>query len=269
MATTADTTTKLSNLLPTGTFLTFQVIAPLATNNGSCGLTEKVLTAAALAMLAAGCITTCYTDSYKAPNGQVYVGVVTYFGLWLPGFESSDGVDAIDAAEQGDLQSDVGAARVADGGGGGGVAAAVVRKPRVVDIVDHPTTCTCTDCTGVYPGSSVVKMKKYKPCWADFLNAMLSVISFLTLTVFTSPVSTCFYPEIADSLVKTLPLLMALVISFFCTFSPRVRHGIGYSLPTIKMVSAEQSSKSLPIPAAKLVKDIQTQLSQVWDNLYK
>jgi hypothetical protein len=254
MATAADTTTKLSNLLPTGTFLTFQVIAPLATNNGSCGLTEKVLTAAALAMLAAGCITTCYTDSYKAPNGQVYVGIVTYFGLWLPGFESSDGIDEIDAAKQG--ESGVGAAQFADGVG------AAVRKPKV-DIVDHATTCTCTDCTGVYPGSSLVKMKKYKPCWADFLNAMLSVVSFLTLTVFTSPVSTCFYPDIADSLVKTLPLLMALVISFFCSFSPRVRHGIGYSLPTMKMVSEQSSSKPLPIPAAKLVKDIQTQLSQV------
>lgn len=252
MATTADTTTKLSNLLPTGTFLTFQVIAPLATNNGSCGMTEKVLTAATLAMLAAGCITTCYTDSYKAPNGQVYVGIVTYFGLWLPGFENSDGIDEIDATQQGGSDV-VGAAQFAN--------AVAVLKPKV-DIVDHATTCTCTDCTGVYPGSSLVKLKKYKPCWADFLNAVLSVVSFLTLTVFTSPVSTCFYPNIADSLLKTLPLLMALVISFFCSFSPRVRHGIGYSLPAVK-VDSEQSSKPLPTPAAKLVKDIQTQLSQV------
>nr|PNR42847.1 hypothetical protein PHYPA_017678 [Physcomitrium patens] len=41
---TVDTTTKLSYLLPTGTFLTFQVIAPLATNNGKCGVTEVVMT---------------------------------------------------------------------------------------------------------------------------------------------------------------------------------------------------------------------------------
>jgi hypothetical protein len=38
----SDLLTQLSNVLPTGTFLAFQVLAPLATNNGDCSVTEKV-----------------------------------------------------------------------------------------------------------------------------------------------------------------------------------------------------------------------------------
>jgi hypothetical protein len=84
--TTADILTHLSNVLPTGTFLVFQVLAPLATNNGDCHKTEKVVTSAALVILSALCFFTCYTDSYKTDHGTLYYGLVTSCGLWNPNF---------------------------------------------------------------------------------------------------------------------------------------------------------------------------------------
>ena len=225
MPTTTDITSKLTNLLPTGTFLTFQVIAPLATNNGNCGVTEKALTVATLVLLAAGCIATSYTDSYEAPNGHVYTGIVTSMGLWVLGFERTDNTMTIEEAKK--LWK--------------------TKKESIddnVDIKTHPSSCTCFHCSGIHAGSSFVDQVRFRPNMNDFLNASLSVISFLTLTMFTTPVSTCFYPHISDSLLKTLPLLVALVVSFFCSFSPKVRHGIGYALPTAKTSDKADATKS-------------------------
>ncbi|CAK9232591.1 unnamed protein product [Sphagnum jensenii] len=87
--TTADILTHLSNVLPTGTFLVFQALAPLATNNGDCHKTEKVVTSAALVILSALCFFTCYTDSYRTDHGTLYYGLVTSCGLWNPNFKST------------------------------------------------------------------------------------------------------------------------------------------------------------------------------------
>ena len=234
MPTTADLTSKLSNLLPTGTFLTFQVLAPLATNNGNCGATEKALTVATLVLLAAGCIATSYTDSYEAPNGHVYTGVVTIMGLWVGGLDRSDNTMTIEDAKK----------------------LSKTKEESIdhnVDIKTHPSTCTCFHCSGIHSGSSFVDQVRFRPNMNDFLNASLSVISFLTLTMFTTPVSTCFYPHISDSLLKTLPLLVALVVGFFCSFSPRVRHGIGYALPTTK---SDKADATKPLKDDKTSKDV-------------
>jgi hypothetical protein len=84
-----DILTQLSNLLPTGTFMLFQALATLTTNNGDCGHTDKVVTAVMLVILGAICAFSCFTDSYKAENGVVYYGVVTTTGLWNPCFVGS------------------------------------------------------------------------------------------------------------------------------------------------------------------------------------
>ncbi len=73
----SDLLTQLSNVLPTGTFLVFQVLAPLATNNGDCSVTEKVVTSITLFVLSSLCCVTCFTDSYKVENGVLYYGLVT------------------------------------------------------------------------------------------------------------------------------------------------------------------------------------------------
>lgn len=173
MSAHVDTTTKLSYLLPTGTFLTFQVLAPLATNNGNCGVTEKALTGVTLGFLLAGCIATCFTDSYTAPDGKVYTGVITRQGLWAPTYQAES-----------------------------------------------------TD-----SGSPYINDPAFKPVPLDFLNAALSAIAFLTLTMFTDPVSTCFYPHLSGTILRTLPVLLAFIISFCSTFSSKIRHGYGNSIP--------------------------------------
>jgi ABC-type multidrug transport system fused ATPase/permease subunit len=173
--TTADILTHLSNVLPTGTFLVFQVLAPLATNNGDCHKTEKVVTGAAVVILSALCFFTCYTDSYKTEHGTLYYGLVTSRGLWNPNFKY---------------------AQIASSG----------------FFLDLPE-------------------KKYKWRFTDFVNAAVSVVTLLTLSLLTAPVTTCFYPNLPSSVQKTVPVLVGLVVSVVCAFGTNSRHGIGFAPP--------------------------------------
>ncbi len=84
-----DILTQLSNVLPTGTFMLFQALATLSTNDGQCGHTDKVVTGVIIGVLSVICAFSCFTDSYKAPTGVVYYGVVTTQGLWNPFFVGS------------------------------------------------------------------------------------------------------------------------------------------------------------------------------------
>lgn len=87
---TKDILTQLTNILPTGTFMAFQLIAPLATNNGVCGATEKTVSAILLCVFAAMIAISTFTDSVKIPStGKVHYGLVTPKGLWNPAFEGS------------------------------------------------------------------------------------------------------------------------------------------------------------------------------------
>lgn len=76
-------TASLANLLPTGTVLAFQLLAPTFTNHGACDATTALLTRILLAVLAASCVLASFTDSLKGPDGRVYYGVATHRGLWL------------------------------------------------------------------------------------------------------------------------------------------------------------------------------------------
>uniref|UniRef100_A0ACD6AI57 Uncharacterized protein n=1 Tax=Avena sativa TaxID=4498 RepID=A0ACD6AI57_AVESA len=76
-------TASLANLLPTGTVLAFQLLAPTFTNHGACDATTALFTRILLAVLAASCVLASFTDSLKGPDGRVYYGVATRRGLWL------------------------------------------------------------------------------------------------------------------------------------------------------------------------------------------
>lgn len=76
-----DILAQLANILPTSTYMAFQVIAPLATNNGHCGLTEKIVTGVLLVVFAVIITFSCFTDSVKIGD-KVYYGIVTSKGLW-------------------------------------------------------------------------------------------------------------------------------------------------------------------------------------------
>ncbi|KAG0589796.1 hypothetical protein M758_1G045900 [Ceratodon purpureus] len=87
---TKDILSQLTNILPTGTFMAFQLIAPLATNSGNCGSTEKIVTGALLGVFAAMIAISTFTDSVKIPStGKVYYGLVTTKGLWNPAFKGT------------------------------------------------------------------------------------------------------------------------------------------------------------------------------------
>jgi hypothetical protein len=87
---TKDILTQLANVLPTSTFMAFQLIAPLATNSGNCGSTEKIVTGTLLGVFAAIIAISSFTDSVKIPStGKVYYGLVTSKGLWSPAFQGS------------------------------------------------------------------------------------------------------------------------------------------------------------------------------------
>ncbi|KAM0854962.1 hypothetical protein ACQ4PT_050085 [Festuca glaucescens] len=76
-------TASLANLLPTGTVLAFQLLAPTFTNHGACDATTALLTRSLLAVLALSCLLASFTDSLKGPDGRVYYGLATPRGLWL------------------------------------------------------------------------------------------------------------------------------------------------------------------------------------------
>ncbi|KAJ7199536.1 hypothetical protein O6H91_05G014300 [Diphasiastrum complanatum] len=93
---TSSSTVILSNLvnqLPTGTFLTFQTLAPLFTNNGQCGKTELFLTGTLMLLYVVLCWTLCFTDSFTTSSGHIYYGIVTTKGLFNPQFKYFSNLD--------------------------------------------------------------------------------------------------------------------------------------------------------------------------------
>ncbi|GAB2279056.1 hypothetical protein Dimus_013717, partial [Dionaea muscipula] len=80
---TLTSSAHLANLLPTGTLMAFQLLTPTFTNNGACDAVLRPLTVCLLLFLALSCFLACFTDSLKAPNGQVYYGFATLKGMWL------------------------------------------------------------------------------------------------------------------------------------------------------------------------------------------
>jgi hypothetical protein len=172
MQAAGDVLANLSNVLPTGTFLAFQALAPLATNNGDCGVTQKVLTGIALVVLSVVCAISCFTDSYRDPHQGLHPGFVTSTGLWNPAFRAANGNQAHYRPGRNNIQN-----------------------------------------------------------W-DFVNAGVSVTALATLTLLTPPVTTCFYPHIPVSVVKTVPLLVTLLVSAIYAFQSNPRHGIGMASST-------------------------------------
>ncbi|KAG2695458.1 hypothetical protein I3760_07G013100 [Carya illinoinensis] len=74
---------NLANLLPTGTVLTFQVLTPTFSNNGSCNLFNKCLTASIIVFCAICCLLSSFTDSFADKDGKVYHGIATTKGLYI------------------------------------------------------------------------------------------------------------------------------------------------------------------------------------------
>ncbi|XP_057538476.1 protein DMP4-like [Amaranthus tricolor] len=76
-------TTNLANLLPTGTFLIFQLLSPALTNQGDCIEINKVMTIILLVVLAISSFVLNFTDSYRDRRGNILYGIPTLTGLWV------------------------------------------------------------------------------------------------------------------------------------------------------------------------------------------
>lgn len=74
---------NLANLLPSGTVLAFQTLAPSFSNKGECRLPNKYLTAALIFFCSAACFLSSLTDSFVGPGGKVYYGMATRKGIWI------------------------------------------------------------------------------------------------------------------------------------------------------------------------------------------
>ncbi|CAM6111632.1 unnamed protein product [Calypogeia fissa] len=182
-----DALTNLLTLLPSGTYLAFSTIVPIMTNNGDCSEAEEIITGVFLFLFTFLCAFSSFTDSYSAPNGSVYYGVVTTTGLWNPFFANS----------------------------------------------------TLTPVSGwTYTGGGTTYHLKL----SDFYVSTLAVISFLSLTLLSSDLATCYYPDIDETALKAIPLPVNLFVGIFLAFAPSSRHGIGFAFASKSGTTSTSSS---------------------------
>ncbi|XP_028761653.1 protein DMP7-like [Neltuma alba] len=81
---TFKNTANLSNLLPTGSVLSFQILSPVVTHQGQCKThTSQTMTACLLAICGISCFLLSFTDSFRDERGKVRYGVASLNGLWV------------------------------------------------------------------------------------------------------------------------------------------------------------------------------------------
>ncbi|KAH0449384.1 hypothetical protein IEQ34_020076 [Dendrobium chrysotoxum] len=80
---TFQSTANLAKLLPTGTLLTFQVLAPLFTNAGNCYPINRIMTSCLVFLCALSCFILSFTDSFRDASGIVRYGFATFKGMWV------------------------------------------------------------------------------------------------------------------------------------------------------------------------------------------
>jgi hypothetical protein len=92
---------NLAQLLPTGTVLAFQALAPSFTNHGKCEETptNQWLTAALVIVLAVSSLVFSFTDSVVGRDQKLYYGVATPRGFNVFNFSSEEEKQLWDPAE--------------------------------------------------------------------------------------------------------------------------------------------------------------------------
>lgn len=77
-------TAHLSNLLPTGTVLVFQMFSPGFTQQGKCpAAANQTMTLLLVIFCSLTCFLLCFTDSLRDERGKVRYGLATFQGLWV------------------------------------------------------------------------------------------------------------------------------------------------------------------------------------------
>ncbi|KAM3295448.1 hypothetical protein ACQJBY_038001 [Aegilops geniculata] len=80
---TLSSASDLLKLLPTGTVLAFQALAPSFSNNhGVCHAANRCLVQALVGGCAASCVLLSFTDSLVGRDGRLYYGAATFGGFY-------------------------------------------------------------------------------------------------------------------------------------------------------------------------------------------
>ncbi|XP_074269898.1 protein DMP6-like [Silene latifolia] len=80
---TFQSTAHLANLLPTGTVMAFQLLAPIITNVGQCDDAGRVMTSVLVGLCGLSSFLLSFTDSFKDKDGNLCYGFATTNGLWV------------------------------------------------------------------------------------------------------------------------------------------------------------------------------------------
>ncbi|RLM93946.1 uncharacterized protein C2845_PM08G14890 [Panicum miliaceum] len=72
----------LLKLLPTGTVLAFQALAPSFSNHGVCHVVNRYLVLSLVGACAASCVLLSFTDSLVGRDGKLYHGAATFGGFY-------------------------------------------------------------------------------------------------------------------------------------------------------------------------------------------
>jgi len=72
----------LMKLLPTGTVLAFQALAPSFSNHGVCHAANRYLVLSLVGACAASCVLLSFTDSLVGRDGKLYHGAATFGGFY-------------------------------------------------------------------------------------------------------------------------------------------------------------------------------------------
>eukprot|EP01018_Ginkgo_biloba_P007787 Gb_19827 [translate_table: standard] len=78
---TFTNTAYLANLLPTCTVLAFQILCPIFSNNDQYDVVSHFLTILVV-LCGISCFVVCFTDRFRAADGNVYYRIASPRGLW-------------------------------------------------------------------------------------------------------------------------------------------------------------------------------------------
>ena len=208
----ADWWTKLGKYMPTGTFMVFQAIAPIITNNGNCSAEwHKIVTGIVLVALAAACMFLAFTDSV-VEDSVLYYGLATSSGmrvLYPPGSHPLGNLGSYKLSELPPLLQHSYFGYVS-----------LRESCTAVHMAWHaPDRLEVFHCTGL----------------GDWLHAVMSAAVFLGLSIITPPVSSCFTVTVSfmdPNLFTALATVVGAVASsatFLKGISGPPRHGLGFA----------------------------------------
>ncbi|THU67805.1 hypothetical protein C4D60_Mb05t28550 [Musa balbisiana] len=87
---TLSTAANLAQLLPTGTVLAFQALAPSFTRGGVCYASNRCLISVLIALDAVSCAFFSITDSLVGADNKLYYGVATLRSLYVFNYNGAD-----------------------------------------------------------------------------------------------------------------------------------------------------------------------------------